>query len=90
MDGKQRDLNLNMKQVSREYNNQRRDGKARTVGIWLTDDTAKSLDEIDKMLGLDGSRSRSIAKASELAAAFIRIMSQSIPAETLREAFNGD
>jgi hypothetical protein len=63
---------------------------ARTVGIWLTDDTAKSLDEIDKMLGLDGSRSRSIAKASELAAAFIRIMSQSVPAETLREAFNGD
>jgi hypothetical protein len=76
--------------MTREYNNQRRDGKARTVGIWLTNDTAERLDEIDKILELGGSRSRSIAKASELAAAFIRIMSQSIPAETLREAFNGD
>ena len=76
--------------MAREYNNQRRDGKARTVGIWLTDDTAKSLGEIDEILELGGSRSRSIAKASELAAAFIRTMSQSIPAETLREAFNGD
>ncbi len=66
-----------MKQPTREYNNQRRDGKARTVGIWLTDDTAQRLDEIDKILGLGGSRSSSIAKASELAAAFVRTLSSS-------------
>lgn len=70
-------MSLDGRNMTREYNNQRRDGKARTVGIWLTDDTAKSLDEIDEILELGGSRSRSIAKASELAAAFVKTLSQS-------------